>query len=280
MYLVTGATGNVGHEVAELLLATGKPVRVFTRDESKVSHLTERVEIAKGDMTDPASFAKAADGTEGIFLMNGVLDPNAFRQIVAAVKAQGSPRIVFLSTLFAADPDSPIGQVHKDKEDVLLASSLHVSFVRAGNFMTNTFQWLDSMKTQGLVFNAMGSGRTAPIAPEDIAAVATYALTHPEKSGQIYEVTGGELLTLPQQVAILSRVLGKPVSTKEITPAQARENLLAAGFPPFVAAAVSRSYADIGSGKMDFVRDTVEHVKKAAPVTYEAWVAQNASRLV
>lgn len=43
MYLVTGATGNVGKEVVEELLAAGEKVRVFTRDERKVAHWGARV---------------------------------------------------------------------------------------------------------------------------------------------------------------------------------------------------------------------------------------------
>ena len=37
--------------------------------------------------------------------MNGALDGGVFRQLIAAAKAQGNPRIVFLSSLFAGSPD-------------------------------------------------------------------------------------------------------------------------------------------------------------------------------
>ncbi|HEX4022364.1 MAG TPA: NAD(P)H-binding protein [Acidobacteriaceae bacterium] len=279
MYLIIGATGNVGSEVVAQLLAARKPVRVFTRDAAKVAHLKDRVEVAVGDLMQSDTFAKTLDGVEAVFLMNGVLDGNAFRHAIEAMKAAGGPRVVFLSTLFAADSDSPIGQVHKDKEDVLRASGLHCSFVRAGNFMTNTFQWLDTIRQNGSVFNSMGAGKTAPVAPQDIAAVAVKALTDRD-AAEIYEVTGGELLTLPEQVAILSRIMGKPIRVVDITSAQAEEGLLKAGFPPFVAKAVSHSYEDIRKGKMAYVRDTVQTAKGALPVTYETWVESQAARLV
>lgn len=278
MYLIVGATGNVGSEVVDQLLADGEQVRVFTRDAQKASHLQGRVEVALGDLTQADTLAKALVGVEAVFLMNGVLDGNAFRQAIEAMKAAGRPRVVFLSTLFAADLDSPIGQVHKDKEDVIRASGLHGSFVRAGNFMTNTFQWLDTIRESGTVFNGMGAGKTAPVAPQDIAAVAVKALTDPD-AAEIYEVTGEELLTLPEQVATLSRVLGKPIRVVEITSAQAEEGLLKAGFPPFVAKAVSHSYEDIRNGKMAYTRDTVQKAKGTSPVPYEAWVKSQAARL-
>jgi uncharacterized protein YbjT (DUF2867 family) len=278
MYLIVGATGNVGSQVAAQLLAAGKQVRVFTRDAAKVSHLEGRIEVAIGDLVQSETFAKALTGVEAVFIMNGVLDPNAFRRVIETTGASGSPRVVFLSTLFAADPDSPIGQVHKDKEDVIRASGLRASFVRAGNFMTNTFQWLDTIKRDSAVYNGMGAGQSAPVAPQDIAAVAVQALTDPNPA-EIYEVTGGELLTLPEQVDIVSRITGKPIRVVETTAKEAEDGLLKAGFPPFVAKAVSRSYEDIRNGKMAFVRDTVHRAKGAAPVTYETWVESQRARL-
>jgi uncharacterized protein YbjT (DUF2867 family) len=279
MYLIIGATGNVGSEVVAQLLAAGKQVQVFTRDAAKVAHLHDRVGVAVGDLMQSDTLAKAVAGVDAVFLMNGVLEGNAFRQAIEAIKAAGNPRVVFLSTLFAATPGSPIGQVHKDKEDVIRTSGLHGSFVRAGNFMTNTFQWLETIRQNGTVFNGMGAGKTAPVAPLDIAAVAVQALTDPD-AAEIYEVTGGELLTLPEQVATLSRVTGKPIRVVEISMEQAEEGLLKAGFPPFVAKAVSRSYEDIRNGKMAYVRDTVQRAKGALPVPYETWVQSQVARLV
>jgi uncharacterized protein YbjT (DUF2867 family) len=278
MYLVIGATGNVGSEVAAQLLAAGKQVRVFTRDASKVASLNGSVDVAVGDLMQSETVANAVADVEGVFLMNGVLEGNAFRRVIDTIKTSGNPRIVFLSTLFAADPESPIGRVHKDKEDVIRASSLPFSIVRAGNFMTNTFQWLETIQRDAVVYNGMGAGKTAPVAPQDIAAVVVLALTAPHPAS-IYEVTGGELLTLPEQVGILSHSTGKPIRVVETTMEQAEQGLLKAGFPPFVATAVSRSFEDIRNGKMAFVRDTVQKAKGTSPITYDTWISSQLPRL-
>jgi uncharacterized protein YbjT (DUF2867 family) len=145
VYLVTGATGNVGSEVVSQLLEKGEEVRVFTRDAARLGHWADQVEVATGDFTSPKTFAKAVSGVEGVFIMNGPLDGGIFRQLIAAAKAHSSPRVVFLSTIFAGFPDSAIGQLHKDKEDVIRASGLTGKFVRAGSFMTNAYQWLDNI---------------------------------------------------------------------------------------------------------------------------------------
>jgi uncharacterized protein YbjT (DUF2867 family) len=124
----------------------------------------------------------------------------------------------------------------------------------------------------------MGEAKTAPVAPQDIAAVSVQALTKPD-APEILEVTGGELLTVPEQVGIISRVTGRPIRVVEINSEQAEQGLLKAGFPPFVAKAVSTTYEEIRSGKLAFVRDPVQNAKGALPVTYAKWVESQRTRL-
>jgi uncharacterized protein YbjT (DUF2867 family) len=278
MYLVTGATGNVGSEVVRQLLAKGQKVRVFTRDAAKVAHWGDRVEVAIGDLTSPATFVQAVADIEGVFIMNGPLDGAIFRQLIAAAKVQGSPRVVFLSSLFAASPDSPIGGLHKDKEDVIRASGLSGRFIRAGAFMTNAYQWLNTIKAEGTVYNAMGAGKFAPVAAEDIAAVAVYALTHPDVSSEVFEVTGGELLTVSEQVEILAQSRNAPIQCVDVSTESAAKSLVGIGTPAPIAAAVAQSFEAIRDGQMAFVTDTVAHVTGRQPRTFQSWANEHAAR--
>jgi uncharacterized protein YbjT (DUF2867 family) len=278
MYLIIGATGNVGSEVVKQLLAAGKNVRVFTRDAAKVAAWDGQVEVAIGDLTSPATFAQAVSGVEGVFLMNGALDEGIFRQLIAALKAQGNPRVVFLSTLFAGFPESRIGQLHKDKEDVIRSSGLPARFVRAGAFMTNAYQWLGTIKTEGAVYNAMGAGKVAPVAAEDIAAVAVHALTDPSLTPEVFEVTGSELLTIPEQVAILADAANRPIRCVDVSTETAVDSLVAMGTPAPVAAAVGQSYETIRDGKMAAVKDTVLGVTGRQPKSFRSWTREHVSR--
>jgi uncharacterized protein YbjT (DUF2867 family) len=278
MYLVTGATGNVGREVVSQLLARGEKVRVFTRDATKVAHWGDRVEVAIGDFTRPETFAQALPDVDGAFIMNGALDGGVFRQLIAAAKSHANLRIVFLSTIFAGSPESPIGQLHKDKEDVIRASGLSGKFVRAGSFMTNAYQWISTIKGEGIVYNALGAGKAAPIAPEDIAAVAVYALTDANPSVEVFEVTGSELLSVPEQVAILANALGKPIKSIDVPAESAVQGMLRAGLPAPVATAVAQSFAAIRDGRMAIVKDTVKQVTGKQPRTFQSWAQQHASR--
>jgi uncharacterized protein YbjT (DUF2867 family) len=278
MYLITGATGNVGSEVVSQLLASGQKVRVFTRDAAKVARWGDQVEVATGDFSSPESFARAVSGVTGVFLMYGPLEGGLFRQLIAAAKAQGSPRVVFLSTLFAGISGSPIGQLHKDKEDVIRASGLPGKFVRAGAFMTNAYQWLDNIKAAGTVYNAMGAGKIAPVAAEDIAAVVVHALTDPNLSPEILEVTGGELLTVAEQVEILAQAANKTIRSIDVPTETAIQGLIRIGTPPPVAAAVGKSYESIRDGHMAFVKDTVKQLTGRQPRTFQSWANKHASQ--
>jgi uncharacterized protein YbjT (DUF2867 family) len=278
MILVTGASGNVGSQIVHQLLSQGRNVRVFTREAENVAAWKGRVEVALGDFTQPETFAAAVVGAEAVFLMNGALADSSFRQLVSIAREQGVQRAVFLSSQFAAEPASPIGRLHKEKEDALLASGLEVAILRASGFMSNTNQWLGSIKAEGIVYNPMGEGKVGSIHPADIAAVAVHALTAPRLTETFFELTGDTPLTTAEKVAVISRVLGRPLRVVDVPAEAAVEGLLKNGIPPQVAQALGESFAAIRDGRAASITDTVERVTGKKPRSFESWVREHAAR--
>lgn len=276
MYLITGASGNVGKELVEQLLAAGEAVRVLTRDAAKVQGWGDRVEVALGDFSRPESLIPAFAGVEAAFLVfTGAGDALA-KNAVTAAQAAGSPRLVLLSSLGA---DMGVGELaisHSDRERLLLGAGLDITILRPGMFMSNTLSWVRTIRSEGVVYNPYGDGRVLPIAPEDIAAVAALALTTRDFSGQILELTGGEPITIPEQVAVLARVLDTPLRSIEIPVATAVENMRKTGMPPTTAESLGQMMTQVREGNLMTGRDTVSRVLGREPMGFEAWASRHA----
>ena len=82
--LVTGATGYVGGRLVRNLLEKGYKVRVFVRDEKKVTQYAwvNDVEIAVGNVTDYQATRKALDGIYvAFYLLHSINSSTQFDQI-------------------------------------------------------------------------------------------------------------------------------------------------------------------------------------------------------
>ncbi len=110
--LVTGGTGFIGRAVVMELLAAGREVRVLARNPEALADL--KVEVARGDLVDPASLASAARGCDRVFHVAAdyrlwVPDPEAMyaanvqgtKDLMAAAAEAGVTRVVYTSTVGA-----------------------------------------------------------------------------------------------------------------------------------------------------------------------------------
>ena len=276
MYLVTGATGNVGSALVDQLLENGQRVRVFVRETHKAAHWGDRIEIATGDFSEVESFGRALAGTEGVFLMNPAAEVGNFPQLIAAAQKQQARRIVFLSSLFASIPGIKIGEVHKKKEDAIRQAGIQAYFLRAGGFMSNSRQWAASIKEQGVVYNPTGSGKIAAIAPEDIAVMAAKLLTSSRDGVEdTPEITGSELMSAPEQVVVLAGAIGKPIRCVDVPAEAAVDGMKRNGMPPQMAAALGESIAVVRDGRAEHQTDTFERIMGRKPMTFAEWAERH-----
>lgn len=108
--LVTGATGFIGRYLVRALTARGARVRALVRATSDTTGLD--VERAVGDLGDPESLARAADGADVVFHLASLLKvpwKAAFETVNVAgtahvARAAGPARLVVVSSLAAAGP--------------------------------------------------------------------------------------------------------------------------------------------------------------------------------
>jgi farnesol dehydrogenase len=116
--LLTGATGFLGRHVAGALHARGHELRFLVRRLAAASGLP-RGEVAQGDVTDAAAFARAAEGCAAVVHAAALVrtwepEPERFdavnvgglRNALAAADAAGA-RLVYTSSFMAVGPAGP-----------------------------------------------------------------------------------------------------------------------------------------------------------------------------
>ncbi|NSC24593.1 NAD-dependent epimerase/dehydratase family protein [Streptomyces albus subsp. chlorinus] len=280
MILVTGATGKVGRHVAAQLVAAGTPVRALVRDPG-TAVLPEGVEARRGDLTDPASLAAALEGgVDAVFLMWPLSGPGGAAEVVATLAAHAR-RIVYLSARGVpelpddAEPPQDILGNHAALERLVRRSGATWTLLRPGGFAGNTLEWAPQVRAGGPVRTAYPQAARTLVHEADIATLAVRALLTDDLASAAPELTGPELLTQAEQIALIGEVLDRPLDVEKLSRPQAREDLLAAGLPPAYADAILDAHAAMETDP-ETVADGIEALLGRPPLTYRQWVADHA----
>jgi nucleoside-diphosphate-sugar epimerase len=136
---VTGATGFVGQALLDQAGKQGIAVRALAR---RPMDPRKGVEWVRGDLHDRAALARLVRQAEAVIHVAGVIntpDPTGFHlgnvegtlELVQAAVAAGVPRLVFVSSLAAREPQlSAYGASKRKAEQVVAASGLDWTIVR------------------------------------------------------------------------------------------------------------------------------------------------------
>src|SRR5881409_613084 len=112
MILLTGATGNLGSALLRRLTASGERVRCLVRDPRRLGPERVRVQIALGDLAQPASFRNALRGVDTVVHLAAAirdqprasieeLNAIATLRLLRGAERTGVERFVFFSALGA-----------------------------------------------------------------------------------------------------------------------------------------------------------------------------------
>jgi len=208
--LVTGATGNVGREVARALRQQGTPVRLALREPHREPNGTEGVRF---DFNDPASFASALSGVKRVFLMRPQPLLNVKRTLnrfLDACAAEGVEHCVFLSVAGAAkNPMVP----HHGVEQHLFGGPVPWTILRPAFFVQNLKDSYRADIREGRLVLPAGHARVAYVDTADLGDVAALAFNDPATHvGQAYHLTGSDSLSFDEIAAMLTQILGRPVA--------------------------------------------------------------------
>ncbi len=284
--LVTGATGNVGTPVVDLLVAAGIPVRAavgsargLSRLGDEESLLARQISPVVLDFTDPTTWASAYAGIERMFVLRPPQLGKPKTQMLPsleAAKAAGVQHVVLLS-LQGAEGNRFVP--HAAIEAWLRASRLGWTFVRASFFMQNlTTTHLTDIRDRDEIVVPAGSGATAFVDATDVGAVAADALIHPAKHhNRAWTPTGPESLTYAQVAQILSLTLDRPIRYDE--PGLLRYTYHARrrlGMTWGMVAVTSAIYTIARLGQADGLSNDVHKVTGRAPVSMTDFAERHA----
>jgi uncharacterized protein YbjT (DUF2867 family) len=280
-FLITAATGNVGTRITDRIIAAGERPRVFVRDPAKArARFGDRVDIHRGDLADPSSLLAAFRGVDTVLVINAGPELGSRDRIAAQVAARsGVRRLIKLSTM-DVEQSVGTGPWHGQGEAAIRASGLGFTIVRPAGFMDNALAWAPTIKSTGVVHAATGEGKIAFVHCDDIADVATAALTTNRYDGQTLSISGPEALSYQQMVSAIGSAIGKSLVFESILDQAERESWAGRGEAQESIDYHLSIFRAIRAGRLATVTDTVERILGRSPIGFHQWAAENASAFI
>ena len=151
------------------------------------------------------------------------------------------------------------------------------TFLRAGIFAGNARHfWGPRIRAGDVVRWPYLDAPTAPTDERDLAAVAVRALCEDGHAGAEYVVTGPQSLTQAEQLHTIGRAIGRALRIEEISPDEARSELLPIlGSPTFVNMLLNAWAAAIGQPA--FVTSTFAELTGTPSRTFFEWATDHAA---
>ncbi len=287
MYAITGATGNTGKHVAEILLARGEKVRAIGRNAEHLRHLSAKgAEAFTCDLADTAVLTKAFSGAKAVYVM---IPPNMTTQdfpayqkkivdsVASALERSGVKHAVTLSSIGAdkAEKTGPVIGLHYLEHRLKGIRALNVLHLRAGYFMENTLAQIGAIKAMGATAGTLRPDLKIPIiATRDIGAAAAEKLLGLDFKGQtVRELLGPRDLTMADVAAIIGKAINRPdLAYVRISDEQFRGFLTQSGISASVADLLVEMTAALNSGHMRALED--RSPQNTTSTSYETFVSE------
>jgi uncharacterized protein YbjT (DUF2867 family) len=277
--LVIGGSGHVGRHVVDRLAAMGAPFRAMTRNPDAPG-LPPGVEVVRGDLMVPETLDSCLQGVDAVFLV-WVAPQTAVAGALERI-AKHARRIVFLTAPvktphpFFQQPN-PAKEMAECIERGIEASGMEWTFLRAGMFAGNARHfWGPRIRAGDVVRWPYLDAPTAPTDERDLAAVAVRALCEDGHAGAEYILTGPQSLTQAEQLHTIGRALGRPLRVEEMSPDEARSELIPILGSSTVVNMLLNAWA-AAIGQPAFVTSTFAELTGAPARTFLEWATDYAA---
>ena len=231
--LLTGATGLLGGELLELLLARGHKTRCLLRPDSPhASRLAgKRVEILRGDAAREEDLYRALGDTDALLHVAGI---EYSLPVLRAARRAGVGRILIVGSTSAHSAYAFRSSPKLRMEELVRASGLAWTIVRPsmiyGSERDRNVHRLLRFLDRSPVFPVFGPGTNLwqPVYHEDCARGVFEALERPASVGRSYDLPGAEPLTYLDLVRTSAEALGKSPRIVKLPLEPVRRALVAA----------------------------------------------------
>jgi uncharacterized protein YbjT (DUF2867 family) len=196
---------------------------------------------------------------------------------IDAAAAEGVQRILKLSTVGAA-PGAPVAfwDWHGQVEQHLWASGVTAVVLQSSFYMSNLLAAADHVASAGQLAAPAGEARIAMIDPRDVGATAAAVLTGEGEWGRTYVLSGPEGITYGQVAEALSQVTDRDVEFIDVPDEAARQAMVGAGMPEFVADQLVKIFAQLRQGVAEATTDTVESLTSNPPRSFAVFARDHA----
>ncbi len=223
--IVTGASGQFGNAAAKLLLeqVPAEDLVFLSRTTDNLAEFAEAgAHVRHADFDDPSSLLPAMEGGERMLLISTVRVGSRVEQhtnAVEAAKARGVRHVVYTSLLGVRTPGNPSveGYDHIATERMIEASGLAYTHLRDSLYSeaVATAMAIPALLAGHKPENA-GRGRVPIVSRDDCVATAVGVLTQDGHANKAYDVTGPEMWALPDAMALIAEMAGKPIEVEPV----------------------------------------------------------------
>jgi uncharacterized protein YbjT (DUF2867 family) len=262
--LVLGGTGKTGRRVAQRLTALGRPVRVGSRSGRP-----------RFDWQDQTTWAPVLDDVAAVYVSYypDIATPGAVEAVGSfaelAVRREVR-RLVLLSG--RGEPQAELA------EQAVRGSGADLTILRSAWFAQNFSEdYLLGPVLAGEVALPAGEVPEPFVDADDIADVAVAALTRDGHAGQVYELTGSQLLTFAGATAEIAKATGRQIRYLSVPIDEYAAAAAAQGVPAEAVELLSYLFSEVLDGRNARIADGVRRALEREPRDFTGYARRTAA---
>ncbi|HTE08191.1 MAG TPA: NmrA family NAD(P)-binding protein [Flavitalea sp.] len=262
--LLLGGKGKTGKKIADRLSRLGQPYRYSSRQGQP-----------RFEWEDQSTWRSVLKNSNSVYIayQPDLAAPGAVQKIDELTKlavSEGVSKLVLLSGRGEQEAE--------ECEKIVMGSGIDWTILRCSWFNQNFSEgYLLEPLQQNYVALPVPNVSEPFVDTDDIADVAVAALMGSEHVGQLYELTGPDLLTFEEAVKIISEALGREVVYEKVSFEDYSSALLTYGVPPELIDLLKYLFITVLDGRNESVTDGVEKALGRKPKAFAQFVKESIS---